>query len=59
MAMRYAATAFVMSCLVTTVAAQQNPNILVPISVPSAIDGAYGSSWQTEVWVHNGTSSPL
>lgn len=31
---------------------------LLPLNVPNAVAGAYGSEWKTELWVHNGSSTP-
>ena len=32
---------------------------LVPISVPQAVHGALGTTWQTELWIHNGADLPV
>lgn len=32
---------------------------LLPLNVPTAVNGAQGSRWQTELWVHNAMSQPM
>ena len=32
---------------------------LVPLNVPVSIPGALGSTWRTEIWVHNGSEYPF
>lgn len=40
--------------------AQESPfiTILVPVSVPDAAPGAFGTLWQSEVWIYNGSDTP-
>ena len=32
----------------------QMVRVLVPISVPTAVPGAYGTLWKSDLWIHNG-----
>ena len=56
---------FLAFTLIGSVAAAQDTNgdgritYLVPINVPQPIPGAVGTTWQTELWVYNGSNSPI
>lgn len=32
---------------------------LIPVNVPEPVQGAHGSEWVTQVWLHNGTELPI
>ena len=32
----------------------QSVRVLIPISVPNPVSGAYGTLWRSELWIHNG-----
>lgn len=65
MSLRILTLSFILLAAASTSCLAQDTNgdglttFLVPISTPDALPGAYGTLWQTSLWLHNGSSQSL